>query len=222
MKTFSLIGMLVMALGGKAIAQSGLYARGSLQLATEAEVYLSTLQPGLGIGKTWTSRLGVLLEYYHFSDSWNASTPDCPWEGYLKQGTLALMGSYYFRSKNKRSLYFMGGLAFQARRSEYLNMYGKQYDNLNFLTGAFEFGYRWPIKKSPYGIAVSMKFTGPTSYSYNLVIPNGDPSNPNGGDEISKQSVTEIITQLSIGVVVDRSFVTGANKKKKTVKANPL
>lgn len=201
-------------------AQQGIYARASLQLATEAEVYLSTLQPGLGIGKIWPSGWGVLLEYYRFSDAWDDTTPDCPSEGFLKQQTLALMGSYHFKKINRKSFYIMGGLAIQARRSEYLNLFGKSNDNRNFLTGAFEFGHRWPLKKSPYGISASMKFTGPLSYSYDLILPNQESSNGNGGYDIYEQSGTEILTQLSFGIVVDRTFVTGANKKKKAINAN--
>lgn len=200
-------------------AQSNLYVRGSLQLATDAEVYLTAFQPGVGIGKIWPSGWGMLAEYYRFSDTWDDTTPDCPAEGFLKQQTITLMATHHFRGLKQKSFYLMAGVAYQVRKSEYLNLFGQHENNKNFMTGTFEFGHRWRVKKSPYGIAASIKCTGPFSYNEIITINDSDFSN---GTQVFESSVTEILTQLSIGLVVDRIFIKPAKRTKSIVDANKL
>jgi hypothetical protein len=86
--------------------------------------------------------------------------------------------------------------------------YGDCPGNRNYFTPAFEFGHRWTVSKSGYGIAASMKFTGPISYNNEPHIAYFDlpESNTQYPYLAEGSSTTEILTQLSIGIVVDRVF----------------
>jgi|688.fasta_scaffold670864_2 hypothetical protein len=206
----------------KALAQGSLYARTNLQLATNASAYWVGPQAGVGIGIQWPSGFGIITEYYSFRDKVDESGYewyDNRWftwheKGSIRQKTLTFMGSYTFGKSKERGMYAMAGIAYQARNVELETEYGDCPGNRNYFTPAFEFGHRWPVSKSGYGIAASMKFTGPISYNSEPHIEYIDL--PESGSQypsyVGESSTLEILTQLSIGIVVDRVFPL---KKKK-------
>jgi hypothetical protein len=198
-------------------AQGRLYARTNLQLATDAEVFWAGPQVGVGLGVKWPSGLGLVSEYYGFRDKVDKSGYGWFQKGYFRQKTLAVMGSYSFGKSKEKGFYLMAGMAFQSRRSEFENEFGLCPYNMDYFTPAFEFGRRWPVSKNGYGIAASIKFTGPISYDSEphielIDIPESNEQYPY---YVGNSSTLEILTQLSIGVVVDRIFPSKKGDKAK-------
>jgi hypothetical protein len=216
MKYSFLVLLLLILSTSKVPAQGSLYARTNLQLAIDAEGYWVGPQAGLGVGIKWPRGWGIVSEYYGFKDKVDIMEYGWFEKGFFNQQTLALMGSYSFGKKNQKDkgFYLMGGLAYQIRKSEFKTPAGDCPDNMEFFTPAFEFGRRWPVSKSGYGIAASLKFTGPITYNQEPHIEYIDL--PESGSQypyyVGESSTLEILTQLSIGIVVDRVFPL---KKKK-------
>jgi hypothetical protein len=201
--------------GIKLNAQAGLVVRSQLQLAIDAEAYWVGPQAGVGAGLQWPSGWGVMSEYYGFKDKVNLVDGNWYEKGFFRQQTIALMGSYNFGKSKNRGFYVMGGLAYQSRKSDFENPFGPCPVNMDYFLPAFEFGRRWPVSNKGYGIAASIKFTGPITYNSEphielLEIPESNVQYPY---YVGESSTLEILTQLSIGIVVDRVFPKNAAKK---------
>lgn len=199
----------------KGLAQGSLYARTNLQLAMDAEGYWVGPQAGVGVGIKWPGGLGIVSEYYGFRDKVDVIEYGWFEKGYFRQKTLALMGSYSFGKSKDKGLYLMAGLAYQSRKSEFETPSGDCPYNMEFFTPAFEFGRRWPVSKNGYGISASIKFTGPFTYDSEPHIAYFDlpESNTPYPSYVGESSTLEILTQLSIGIVVDRVFPVKIGKK---------
>jgi hypothetical protein len=199
----------------KALAQGSIYARTQLQLAMDAEAFWVGPQAGVGVGIKWPGGLGIVSEYYGFRDKVNVNEYGWYQKVFFKQKTLALMGSYAFGKSKDKGLYLMAGLAYQIRRSEVETLSGNCPYNMDFFTPAFEFGRRWPVAKNGYGISASIKFTGPITYDNPPHIEYFDlpESNTQYPSYVGGSNTLEILTQLSIGIVVDRVFPVKIGKK---------
>ncbi len=194
----------------KGLGQGKLYARTNLQLAMDAEGYWVGPQAGLGVGVKLPGGWGIVSEYYGFRDKVDVVGYGWYENGYFRQKTLALMGSYSFGKKNQKDkgFYLMAGVGYQIRKSEFKTESGNEDNHMNFFVPAFEFGRRWPVSKTGYGLAASIKFTGPFSYDHAPTIEYID--NPEAGTQypsyVGGYNCLEVLTQLSIGIVVDRIF----------------
>lgn len=194
---------------GRANAQGVFYARTHLQAAIDAEAYWFGPQAGLGLGVYWPSGFGIIAEYYAFSDKVNKIEDNWMEKGAFKQQTLTLMGGFYTGKSKGRGLYIMTGLAYQERLSHFENPLDAFEDNREHITAAFELGYRWSLSKSGYGISASLKCTGPITYDrqHHTEVIVDPVTNQPSWYYYGSSHTTEILTQLSAGIVLDRIFL---------------
>lgn len=200
MKTaFYLMGLILISYHGK--AQQWWAPRAHLQVATDAALSMASLQPGIGAQLSFSTKLGIAVDYYHFSGKYRDLNPMWPAQAYQKHHTIALMGTLKLNRRPRQGMYLMAGMAYQRRRSGGGFSPNDWIDNRSYMTPAIEFGYRWPTGEKGYGMAVSFKATGPLFYSESTAQPGVPPN------EFNTVSTLEILTQLSIGLVVDRRML---------------
>ncbi len=183
------------------IAQQWWGVRTHVQLATDAEVSMAGVQPGVGVQLSLSRKLGLAADYYYYSGKFENADRFWPVNAWQKHHTLTLLGTWHLGRNPQKGMYTMVGMAWQSRTGVTESNGDICIHDRDYLTAAMELGYRWPMGQKGYGMAISLKTTGPLSYSSNTNIA-GDPYS-----ETFESSTIEILTQLSFGVVVDRRML---------------
>ena len=167
------------------IYKPGWHPYAGIHITGDAEMFYIGPSFQAGVDYQLKKRM-VLSGYIHF---FARKIENVEYGGFLEKGKFkTLTGALLIQANTSKSLsksfFLAAGAALQRWRDKYTTNYGSWDDKRTTLIPAFRIGYFFPIDK--HKMTVELNGTVPYFYSYT--------------NDISSGRVTEILTQLSLGV----------------------